>query len=101
MRAFQIDVALVPAFVENDPDRRKSVVHVVVDVIRATTTLAVAFDRGCRRVLLAPDIETALERAQPRAGTLPAGWRARGRRAARLRSWQLTRRVRARGPRWP
>lgn len=63
MRAFQIEVALVPAFVEIDLNRRKSVVHVVVDVIRATTTLAVAFDRGCRRVLLAPDIETALERA--------------------------------------
>jgi 2-phosphosulfolactate phosphatase len=73
MRAFQIDVALVPAFVENDPDRRKSVVHVVVDVIRATTTLAVAFDRGCRRVLLAPDVETALERASREPGRFLLG----------------------------
>ncbi len=63
-RPFVIDVALVPAFVEDDRDRRKSTVYVVVDVIRATTTLTVAFDRGCRRVLLAPDIETARERAR-------------------------------------
>src|SRR5690242_15031780 len=56
MRAFYIDVALVPAFVESDPNRRAGTVYVVVDVIRATTTLAVAFDRGCQRVLLAPDV---------------------------------------------
>jgi 2-phosphosulfolactate phosphatase len=73
MRLFQIDVALVPAFVESDPDRRRSVGYVVVDVIRATTTLAVAFDRGCRRVLLAPDVETALERASHDPGRFLLG----------------------------
>lgn len=73
MRAFVIDVALVPAFVERDPDRRKRVVYVVVDVIRATTTLAVAFDRGCQRILLAPDIETALERARREPGRFLLG----------------------------
>jgi 2-phosphosulfolactate phosphatase len=45
----------------------------VVDVIRATTTLAVAFDRGCQRVLLAPDIETALERASREPGRFLLG----------------------------
>jgi len=73
MRLFQIDVAFVPAFVESDPNRRRSVVYVVVDVIRATTTLTVAFDRGCRRVLLAPDIETALERSQREPGRFLLG----------------------------
>jgi 2-phosphosulfolactate phosphatase len=73
MRLFQIDVALVPSFVESDLDRRRSVVYVVVDVIRATTTLTVAFDRGCRRVLLAPDIETALERSQREPGRFLLG----------------------------
>jgi 2-phosphosulfolactate phosphatase len=68
MRPFLMDVALVPAFVESDPDRRAGTVYVVVDVIRATTTLTVAFDSGCRRVLLAPDIETALERARREPG---------------------------------
>ena len=45
----------------------------VVDVIRATTTLTVAFDRGCQRVLLAPDIETALERASREPGRFLLG----------------------------
>ncbi|HEY7094965.1 MAG TPA: 2-phosphosulfolactate phosphatase [Ktedonobacterales bacterium] len=73
MRLFQIDVALVPDFVEDDPNQRRSVVFVVVDVIRATTTLAVAFDSGCWRVLLAPDVETALERARREPGRFLLG----------------------------
>jgi 2-phosphosulfolactate phosphatase len=73
MRPFLLNVALVPAFVESDPDRRAGAVYVVVDVIRATTTLAVAFDKGCRRVLLAPDIETALERARREPGRFLLG----------------------------
>jgi 2-phosphosulfolactate phosphatase len=73
MRPFHIEVALVPTFVESDLDRRRSVVYVVVDVIRATTTLTVAFDRGCRRALLASDIETALERASREPGRFLLG----------------------------
>jgi 2-phosphosulfolactate phosphatase len=83
-RPFVIDVALVPVFVEDDSDLRKYVIYIVVDVIRATTTLTVAFDRGCRQVLLAPDIETAQERARrelgrfllggERAGVAPPGF---------------------------
>jgi 2-phosphosulfolactate phosphatase len=73
MRPLLIDVALVPAFVESDPNRRAATVYLVVDVIRATTTLAVAFDRSCQRVLLAPDIETALEHASREPGRFLLG----------------------------
>jgi 2-phosphosulfolactate phosphatase len=73
MRPLQIDVALVPTSVESDQARQECAVYVVVDVIRATTTLTVAFDRGCRRVLLAPDIETALERAHQEPGRFLLG----------------------------
>jgi 2-phosphosulfolactate phosphatase len=73
MRPLRVDVALIPAFVEADPARRARTIYVVVDLIRATTTLTVAFDRGCQRVLLAPDIETALERAQREPGRLLLG----------------------------
>jgi 2-phosphosulfolactate phosphatase len=73
MRPFLIDVALVPAFVADDPDRRGDVVYGVVDVIRATTTLAVAFTAGCRRVLLAPDVETAQEYARRQPGRFLLG----------------------------
>jgi 2-phosphosulfolactate phosphatase len=73
MRPLLIDVALVPAFVESDLNRRRTVIYVVVDVIRATTTLTVAFESGCRRVLLAPDIETALDRARCEPGRFLVG----------------------------
>jgi 2-phosphosulfolactate phosphatase len=73
MRPFLLDVALVPTFVEGDPAQRRGVVYAVVDVIRATTTLTVAFAAGCRRVLLAPDIETALERAHREPGRFLLG----------------------------
>jgi 2-phosphosulfolactate phosphatase len=73
MRPFQIEVALVPSFVENHSDRRGSAIYVVVDVIRATTTLTVAFDRGCRRVLLAPGVATALEQASRDPGRFLLG----------------------------
>src|SRR5215831_6981857 len=73
MQPFVVDVALVPAFVEGDLDLHKYVIYVVVDVIRATTTLTVAFDRGCRRVLLAPDVETAQERARRESGRFLLG----------------------------
>jgi 2-phosphosulfolactate phosphatase len=73
MRPLWVDVALIPAFVEADPARRAGTIYVVVDLIRATTTLTVAFDSGCQRVLLAPDIETALERAQAEPGRFLLG----------------------------
>lgn len=52
-----LDVALTPAYVARDA--RAQSTYLVVDVIRATTTLCVLFERGCRRVLVAPGIAEA------------------------------------------
>ncbi|MBF6591595.1 MAG: 2-phosphosulfolactate phosphatase [Ktedonobacterales bacterium] len=64
-RSPRVDVALVPALLVPallaPATARRYVVFLVVDVIRATTTLCVLFERGCRRVLIAPDIATARE----------------------------------------
>ncbi len=59
-----IDVDLVPALAKNDPTRRSSATCIVVDVIRATTTLTVLFDGGCAEALLAADIGAALAARQ-------------------------------------
>src|SRR5262249_59332105 len=88
MRPFMIDVALVPTFVEDDPDRRGGVVYVVVDVIRATTSLAVAFTAGCRRGPPAPDNQTARGNPPPPPrGLFPRGGR-EGRPPPSLCLWQ-------------
>jgi len=59
LHPLEIDVGLTPV----EPAGRLAVgpesVTIVIDVIRATTTLAVMFDRGCRRVLVAGDIPAA------------------------------------------
>jgi phosphosulfolactate phosphohydrolase-like enzyme len=52
----RIDVALVP---ELCGPARPHTVYLVVDVIRATTTLNVLFERGCGRVLVASDVASA------------------------------------------
>lgn len=53
-----IDVALTPDHLDS-PERRTRTTCIVVDVIRATTTLCVLFERGCRSVLVAPDVAAA------------------------------------------
>ena len=58
-RPLIVDVALVPTFLTSAAMDRAGTVFVVVDVIRATTTLCVLFERGCRRVLVASGIEAA------------------------------------------
>src|SRR5260221_3207450 len=63
-----LDVALVPMFVAPDPAQRARTTYVVVDVIRATTTLAVMLGQGCRCVLVAPGIAEARAVAQPDPG---------------------------------
>lgn len=69
-----VDVALVPAFLPRMPGVRANTVYIVVDVIRATTTLCVLFERGCRCVVLAPGIEAARRaRREDSPGTLLAG----------------------------
>jgi 2-phosphosulfolactate phosphatase len=52
-----------------DPNHRAHTAYIVVDVIRATTTLAVMFERGARRVLVARDVEMArrVRASQPQA----------------------------------
>ena len=67
-----IDVALAPALLRRDPARQRRTVSIVVDVIRATTTLCVLFERGCRRVEVASDIQHARAAAAPRRAALAA-----------------------------
>ena len=50
-------------------------IHIVVDVIRATTSMAVMFDRGAARVLAASSIEQAREGARLVPGRLLCGER--------------------------
>jgi 2-phosphosulfolactate phosphatase len=61
-----LNVFFTPAAIVRDETRPDSI-YIVIDVIRATTTIAVMFDRGAARVLAAPDIKTA----QAGAGLVP------------------------------
>lgn len=45
--------------IAHEPARRAHTAYIVVDVIRATTTLAVIFERGVRRVYVARDVAAA------------------------------------------
>lgn len=56
--ALVIDVALIPDLLDR-PERLAGTTCIVVDVIRATTTLCVLFEHACRSVLVAPDIAAA------------------------------------------
>ncbi len=58
-RPLIVDVLLTPAELGGGHKVGAAVVAIVIDVIRATTTLAVVFDRGCARVLVAGDIPEA------------------------------------------
>ncbi len=60
-RALTVDVALDPAAIAGASASRDATTFIVVDVIRATTTLAVFFERGCSRVLVASTIAIARE----------------------------------------
>ena len=56
-------------------ESRTNDIYIVIDVIRATTTLAVVFDRGAARVLVAETVEQAREAAQKHPGSLLCGER--------------------------
>jgi 2-phosphosulfolactate phosphatase len=58
-RSLALDVALAPALLPAHKAHHARTTYIVVDVIRATTTLSVLFDHGCRRVLVAPGISAA------------------------------------------
>ncbi len=59
MAALTLSVAHSPSEIDHDPRRRAQTVYIVVDVIRATTTLAVMAERGILRVMVAPNVEMA------------------------------------------
>jgi 2-phosphosulfolactate phosphatase len=64
-----VDVALSPLEVAG-AERHASTVYIVLDVIRATTTLSVLFEQGCRRVLLAPEVDAARRAKAALGGSL-------------------------------
>lgn len=53
-----VDVALAPALLARS-ERHTSVTYIVVDVIRATTSLCVFFEYGCNQVLVASSVAAA------------------------------------------
>ena len=59
-----VDVALAPSLLPIAVATRRRTICIVVDVIRATTTLCVQFERGCRRVYVAGGIERARSAAR-------------------------------------
>lgn len=56
-----VDVALAPTLLPLDAPVRHAPIYVVIDVVRATTTICMLFERGCRRVLLASSVGAARE----------------------------------------
>lgn len=58
-RPLVVDVLLTPTESGSAPVASSGSVAIVIDVVRATTTLSVMFDRGCARVLVAGDIPEA------------------------------------------
>src|SRR5258708_21286662 len=57
------------------PETSTNDIFIVLDVIRATTALAVMFDQGAARVLVAGTVEQAREAAQKIPGSLLCGER--------------------------
>ncbi len=57
------------------PETSTNDIYIVIDVIRATTTLAVVFDQGAARVFVAGTVEQAREAAQKFPGRLLCGER--------------------------
>lgn len=57
------------------PDSETNDIYIVIDVIRATTSMAVMFDRGAARVLVAGTVEQAREAASIVPGRLLCGER--------------------------
>ncbi|MEO7002193.1 MAG: 2-phosphosulfolactate phosphatase, partial [Ktedonobacterales bacterium] len=58
-RRVALRVALIAAQTPTQPERRARTVFIVVDVIRATTTLCVMCERGCLRIYVARTVEAA------------------------------------------
>jgi 2-phosphosulfolactate phosphatase len=69
-----VDVFFIPSTIVIEGNSANDI-YIVVDVIRATTSMAVMFDRGAARVLAAGTIEQAWEAAQKIPGRLLCGER--------------------------
>ncbi len=70
----RIDVALTPDAIAALPPAARPAVAIVVDVVRATTTLAVLFERGCHQVIATETIDAARSiRAELAPAALLAG----------------------------
>jgi 2-phosphosulfolactate phosphatase len=69
----RVDVALTPAALE--PARLGDATALVVDVLRASTTMVTALAHGCRELLPVAEVAEARARARELAGTLLAGER--------------------------
>ncbi len=69
-----LKVFFTPATIVGDGARPNDI-YIVIDIIRATTTIGVMFDRGAARVLVAPSIEMALAGAERVPGRLLCGER--------------------------
>jgi 2-phosphosulfolactate phosphatase len=59
-----VDVALAPQLAPVEPALRGRTVYIVVDVIRATTSICVLLERGCRRLRVAASVAEALQVGQ-------------------------------------
>ncbi|HEV2239001.1 MAG TPA: 2-phosphosulfolactate phosphatase [Ktedonobacterales bacterium] len=54
-----VDVALAPQLIGDDAAAHRRTVFIVVDVIRATTSIGVLLERGCRRLRVAATVAQA------------------------------------------
>src|ERR1700736_182965 len=73
-RNLHLDVFFTPSSIVVDESNPNDI-YIVVDVIRATTSMAVMFDQGASRVFVAGSIEQAREAAQLVPGRLLCGER--------------------------
>lgn len=69
-----LDVFFTPSAIMVEGNSANDI-YIVVDVIRATTSMAVMFDQGAARVIVAGSIEQAWEAAQKMPGRLLCGER--------------------------
>ena len=69
-----LNVFFTPSAIVID-ERNTKDIYIIVDVIRATTTMAVMFDQGATRILVASTVEEAKEAAQKIPGRLLCGER--------------------------
>ncbi|HVB74992.1 MAG TPA: 2-phosphosulfolactate phosphatase [Ktedonobacteraceae bacterium] len=69
-----LDVYFTPSAIVMDTSSANDI-YIVIDIIRATTSMAVMFDQGAARVLAASSVEQAREAAQKIPGRLLCGER--------------------------